>query len=543
MPASSGLFYGDSMDRQIVYPGQILPETSLLQMTKDSMIGSAKLAAATLGTNTIVNGFGVVPTGPASLQVVCTAGEIYASVAIDATTFSTLPADNTHVITKQGLLLDSVNLSCPAPGTTGQSIAYLIQVGYQDYDSAPVLLPYYNSANPALPYSGMGNNGLTQNTARKGIAVVSAKAGASATTGSQVAPSPDSGCVGLYVVTVAFGQTTITSGNISLYVLAPLLPSGLVRAIQFGTMEFSAAVGTTNAYFAAYTPAITAPSNGLTLRFMANAANTGAATFSPNGFTAKPILNIAQSALAGGEIVANGMCYVTYSSVLDSWILTSSSGGNGTGGRFVNVQVFSSAGTFTYTPTAGTIRVVVECLGGGGAGAGAPATTTAVGSLGASGGAGAYAMSLIGSGFSGASVVVGAGGTGVSGASGNAGGTSSFAAILSCPGGKGGNIAGPSSGAFIALAGNSNGPSGGNIKNNSGQGSDLSICFSATSLQAGRGGASLFGPGAAPAGTGTNGIAAVSPGTGGGGTANLASSSALTGGAGSTGVVVVWEYA
>ncbi|MDP9528468.1 glycine-rich domain-containing protein [Pseudomonas protegens] len=215
------------MDRQIVYPGQILPETTLLQMAKDAMIGNAKLASAMLGTGTIASGFAVTPTGPASLQVVVAPGEIYSLANIDSLAFSTLPADTAHSILKQGIMLDSVTLSCPAPTTTGQSINYLVQVAYQDQDSAPVLLPYYNSANPALPYSGMGNNGQTQNTSRKGVAIVQAKPGASAATGSQVTPPPDSGYVGLYVVSVAFGQAAITASNISIATGAPFINSTL----------------------------------------------------------------------------------------------------------------------------------------------------------------------------------------------------------------------------------------------------------------------------------------------------------------------------
>lgn len=191
------------------------------------MIGTAKLASALLGTSTYASGFAVTPTGPASLQVVYAPGEIYSLASIDALAFSTLPADTTHSILKQGVLLDGGTLSCPAPGTTGQSINYLVQVTYQDSDSTPVLLPYYNSATPSLPYSGQGNNGLTQNTVRKGVAVVAVKAGASAVTGTQVTPSPDAGYIGLYVVTVAFGQTTITSGNIALATNAPLINSTL----------------------------------------------------------------------------------------------------------------------------------------------------------------------------------------------------------------------------------------------------------------------------------------------------------------------------
>ncbi|MBA4710570.1 hypothetical protein, partial [Aquitalea aquatica] len=150
------------MDRQIVYPGQILPETTLLQMTKDAMIGMAKLSAAVLGTATVVNGFAVTPTSPASLQVNAAPGEIYSLQNIDGTAFSSLSADTTHQIMKQGIALDAATLTLAAPTTSGQSINYLIEASYADVDSNPVLLPYYNSASPSSPYSGQGNNGLTQ---------------------------------------------------------------------------------------------------------------------------------------------------------------------------------------------------------------------------------------------------------------------------------------------------------------------------------------------------------------------------------------------
>lgn len=324
-----GLFYGAPMDRQIVYPSQILPETALLQMAKDAMIGSAKLAAAMLGTNTIANGFAVTPTGPASLQIVVAPGEIYSLANIDSLAFSTLPADTTHSILKQGIMLDGVTLSCPAPTTTGQSINYLVQVTYQDQDSTPVLLPYYNSANPALPYSGMGNNGATQNTSRKGVAIMQVKAGASAATGSQVTPAPDSGYVGLFVATVAYGQTTITSGNIAQYAGAPLLPSGVLQSIQGGNTTYALDIGTVNACAATFFPAITSLVDGLTLRFKAANSNTGAATFSPNGISASPIVGGNHSALQGGEIAATGDVWVQWNSSVGagSWVLVESSGG------------------------------------------------------------------------------------------------------------------------------------------------------------------------------------------------------------------------
>lgn len=208
-------------------------------------------------------------------------------------------------------------------------------------------------------------------------------------------------------------------------------------------------------------------------------------------------------------------------------------------GRLLGVQVFSTAGTFTYTPTPGTNKVIPQVQAAGGAGGGAPATGAGVSSMGAPGGAGAYAESLITSAFSGVTITVGAGGTGVSGANGNNGGPSSFGALISCPGGRGGPIAGPAGGTFYANSLNSTAPSGGNIRSNIGAGSDTAISPGVV----GRPGASLFGAGSLPAGGGVSGVASTSPGAGGSGTGTGASSAALTGGAGAPGIVIVWEYA
>lgn len=202
------------MDRQIVYPGQIPLDTDILSAEKNALIGLAKLAGAVLGTSTLVNGLACIPTGPASLQVVVNPGEIYSLVGIDATGYGSLPIDTTHTIMKQGILLDAVTLSCPAPGTGGNSINYLVQAVYQDSDALPVVLPYFNASNPAQAFSGPNNSGSSQNTVRKGVCTVNVKSGVSAPTGSQITPTADAGFTGLWVVTVANGQATITAGNI-----------------------------------------------------------------------------------------------------------------------------------------------------------------------------------------------------------------------------------------------------------------------------------------------------------------------------------------
>lgn len=220
------------MDRVTVYAGQIPLETDLLRTNKFAMMAVSKLAAAMLGTSTIVNGLACVPTGPASLQVIVNPGEIYSLTNVDNTAYSSIPADTSHQILKQGILLDAVNLSCPAPGAGGQSINYLIQATYQDSDTDLTALPYYNASNPTQAWSGPNNSGTAQATTRKGIVTVSAKAGTAAATGSQVTPAPDSGYVGLWVVTVANGQSAITAGNIVAANGAPVLPSPLLTMIQ-----------------------------------------------------------------------------------------------------------------------------------------------------------------------------------------------------------------------------------------------------------------------------------------------------------------------
>jgi hypothetical protein len=301
------------MDRQIVYSGAIPLETDLLNTNKNMMVALSKLAAAVLGISTIANGFAVTATSPASMQVNVAAGEIYALANIDATAYSSLAADTTHSILKQGIALDAQTLTLAAPGTAGQSINYLIQATYQDQDANAVALPYYNSSNPSLPWSGPNNSGSTQYTTRKGAAVISAKAGIAATTGSQQTPAPDSGYVGLYVVTVAYGQATITTSNISQYSAAPLLPGGLLQAIQTGNVSFGIDTGTANNYVVNCTPALSSRTEGQVIRFKAKTANNGASTLW-DGVGTAPLVGGAHIALQSGEIVANGDCWAQWNS-------------------------------------------------------------------------------------------------------------------------------------------------------------------------------------------------------------------------------------
>ncbi|MGR3910007.1 hypothetical protein Q3A80_23480 [Burkholderia sp. SR8] len=211
-------------------------------------------------------------------------------------------------------------------------------------------------------------------------------------------------------------------------------------------------------------------------------------------------------------------------------------------GALINVQVFTSSGT--YTPTTGTNSIVVEAIGGGGGGAGAVATAASQNSVGGSGGAGGYAKSRLTSGFSGAAITIGAAGTGGTGAAGSAGGNTTFGAFLTANGGGGGGASSISAGGFVAGAGGVGGTaSGGNIISANGQtGFTFYVSVTNALTIAGPGPGSIYG-GGAPTPTANAGIAASGRGAGGGGSYNGASSAAQTGGSGTAGIVVVFEYA
>ncbi|MGX1099266.1 DUF2793 domain-containing protein [Amorphus sp. MBR-141] len=212
-------------------------------------------------------------------------------------------------------------------------------------------------------------------------------------------------------------------------------------------------------------------------------------------------------------------------------------------GRLLGVQVFSAAGTSTYTPTDGTRSVVVELVGGGGGGGGAQGTGPSQVASGSGGGAGGYALKRITSGFSGVTVTVGAGGVGISANNGSGGGTSSFGALVSATGGGGGTLGVAGGYATTSVAGGAGGGNGSSGDLNAAGGYGKYGIYQA-SPASGEGGASHFGAGAAPVSGTSGGNAAASPGAGGsGGVVSPNTSINPGGGAGMAGLVLVWEYA
>ena len=225
-------------------------------------------------------------------------------------------------------------------------------------------------------------------------------------------------------------------------------------------------------------------------------------------------------------------------------------------GRMIGVRVFT-AGTYTYTPTAGTNAVLVECVGGGG---GAAITTTGnTGCIAGGGGAGGYARSFITGGFSGVTITVGAGGSGGAALSsnfGSNGGQTSFGSLVVVDGGAGGKGTGTGiSGVWVGQAPGFGGAATvGQIKADGATGG-WGMMQKNSIGRSGEGANSHFGGGGSavlfydPSGTyAPNGRAGVGYGAGGSGGAYFydgifpPSSEYGGGGRGADGIVIVYEY-
>jgi hypothetical protein len=264
------------MDRVMAYPGALPRSVDVLSTNLNSMMAIGAFAQAIIGSNMSVAGLQIAPTTPASLAVTIGTGSIYALDQVDASAYSTL-GTNSAVITKQGLLLSPALLNITPPPTPGYSQVYLVEATYSDVDAGGQVLPYYNSGNPQQPYAGPANSGVSQFTVRQGVCTISLKAGVAAPTGSQSAPSPDAGYVGLWLITVANGQTTITSANWKQYT-----PSSFIQALGAvaGIM-----IGSITSYFSAGTYTYTPSTSGYDLVILTGAGGGGGATSNTNAFS------------------------------------------------------------------------------------------------------------------------------------------------------------------------------------------------------------------------------------------------------------------
>jgi hypothetical protein len=211
------------MDRNIVYPSSIPLDTDILSLNRNIMIGLGFLVQAVLGTNTVADGLSCTLTSPASMSIVIGPGSIAQLGPIDILSYGSIPADPTDLIMKMGVNIGSTTFALTAPSSVGQSINYIVEASLQEADGNAIVLPYYNAANPAQSFNGPANSGSPQNTVRTQRVQLQLKPGLPGNTGSQTTPAADNGWIGLYQVSVSYGQLQISVANISVIPTAPFL--------------------------------------------------------------------------------------------------------------------------------------------------------------------------------------------------------------------------------------------------------------------------------------------------------------------------------
>lgn len=389
------------MDRQIVYPGAIPLETDILNTNRNVLTGIGALIQDLFGTNTIFSGLGCVATSPASMSVTINPGRVYSLQYRDPVSYSSLGQDVTNQIMKQGILLAAQSLACAAPLTSGFSQNYLVSAAFIEADVNPVVLPYYNASNPQQAFSGppVGgvSSGTAQNTTRQDTVALTLTPGIAAATGTQTTPATPVGTTPLWVVTVAYGQTTITAANISAVAGSPFVPTGgylaavgerfnSVQNVSASSTLTTAALGalvniTATGTTQTLPPAASCP-NGTSVS-LAYMQSSGSATVARNGtdtlsfgqgnsassLTLSPgeevqfVSNGANGWVSAGQTLSTG---VTPPALDNSTKLQTSAGANAIGPVVGTVRnLFASISTSASSATFTADEVIVESALGG----------------------------------------------------------------------------------------------------------------------------------------------------------------------------------
>jgi hypothetical protein len=358
------------------------------------------------------------------------------------------------------------------------------------------------------------------------------------------------------------GQTPFTSnqsmGNNRLTSLADAeLVTDAVNLGQVadGALNFGTATGT-DTIAVTLTPGFSAYSAGQWFSFEIAETNTGAVTVNVNTIGAGALVWPNGTALAAGDLPDGALVDIEVKDATPVFHLQTVAVPPLTTARSVAgkvyVQTFTSSGT--YTPHAGMVNCLIECVGGGGGGGGvngAAANSAASGG----GGAGSYSWKLATAADIGASKAVTIGALGAGGTAGanngSAGGDTSVGSLCIGKGGSGGVAANPTGNVFNGAPGAGGVAGTGDTARagepgGMGMGGQNAITAWPTG---GAGGSTLFGGGAASrsqivAASDSYAGNAAPANTGGGGGGALAFNSATTkaGGDGSAGYVRITEF-
>ncbi|WP_131829540.1 hypothetical protein [Teichococcus deserti] len=193
-------------DRVIVYPGQIPQVEHVLESNRNMQDAISSVLRLTMNSQGVA-GFDATPNSPAGMSVVLSAGTLCTSAPVDPSAYSTLASDSTSIF-KAASYAGGTITGFTAPGTTGQTRKIIIHASFQETDTTAAQLPYYDSV------TGQSTLGASQNTRRIQRAVVGITSGSSTTTGNETIPATPAGAIPLYVVTLTYGQSTITAAHI-----------------------------------------------------------------------------------------------------------------------------------------------------------------------------------------------------------------------------------------------------------------------------------------------------------------------------------------
>jgi hypothetical protein len=201
------------LSRPIIYSLQQILSADMLGGWVDSLTGDSSVLQSVLGsTQSVVSNLILSPTDPTSLTLNITNGFMASLQPVDASAYGSLPADTSSVL--QLGFNQQTSIAIGNDLEAGQAQYVLIQCGFSQIDSDAAVLPYVNISNPAVPFNGPSNSGVSQDTVRNAVAVISLVPGTPATSGSEVPPTVSTGCVALAYVDLQAGQTTISADQI-----------------------------------------------------------------------------------------------------------------------------------------------------------------------------------------------------------------------------------------------------------------------------------------------------------------------------------------
>ncbi len=164
------------MDRIINYVGSIPLAEDFMNAQRNAVIGIGHALAAAYGQYEVVaNGF--VPSAGSGLAFNIGRGSLLYPYAVDSSAYGVLTADPSIII-MQAISKADVTINCIADGAN-----YVLAVSGDMSDDTPLVLDFYNAANPAQTFAGPNNSNLALPTRRPVIAALMLYPAASVPTG------------------------------------------------------------------------------------------------------------------------------------------------------------------------------------------------------------------------------------------------------------------------------------------------------------------------------------------------------------------------